>query len=486
MPPVLRPYQNDIISGLRGKFREKHQSVVLVSPTGSGKGTLLPFIASGISKNEKTVLIMAHRQNLIDQLCAALDSFDLCYSVVAGNKRIRYKCMIGMVQTIVSRLDNIPEPDYILVDEGHHSTADTYVKIFERFPNAKRVLLTATPEDGNGDGLVKVASAMVIGPAVRWLIENEYLSRYVYIRPPPSIDLKAIKFKTNGDVNEKSAVREIRKSFHVGDAVDLYRKWMDGKPNIVFCCDISHAKEVAEKYREAGYRAEAIAGTMSRSEQKRLLGGLKTGAVQVLCSADLIGEGTDIPCLQGIQMLRPTQSIVIFLQQCGRALRLKPDGSDAIIIDHMGNCVEMGFPCDVRDWSLEPKKKKKEVCLKTCDKCQRSFHAHEARQIAASECPEDVCPIASGALSKPRDDREFQVIDAEMEVVIDPWEWAGGIDPVLARGEEWAALMAKADSVDKLKQIGRARGYHHLWATRQAVSKGLMKETRQFRKYSKR
>lgn len=486
MPPTLRPYQNDIVQGVRQKFREKHQSVVIVSPTGSGKGTLLPYVASGVVRNDLKVLIMAHRQNLIDQLCEALDSFDLCYSVISGRKHIKYNCMIGMVQTIAPRLSNIPEPDYILVDEGHHSTADTYLKIFEKFPNAKRILLTATPEDANGDGLIKVASAMVIGPTVRWLIEQGFLSRYTYIKPPSSVDLASIKYKANGDVNEKSALKQIRKSFHVGDAVDLYRKWMDGKPNIVFCVDISHAKEVAEAYQKAGYRAEAISGLMSRSEQKRLLGGLKTGEVQVLCSADLIGEGTDIPCLQGIQMLRPSKSIVIVLQQWGRALRVKPDGSNAIIIDHMQNCVDMGFPCDVREWSLEPKKKKGEVCLKTCDRCQRSFHAHEAKEKAAEECSDEKCPMGQVSIERPQHEREFEVIDVEMEVIEDPWAWLGGINPALASGAEYTAMMEKADSVEKLKQICRARGYNHRWATVQAVKKGLIKETRQFRKYSKR
>ena len=475
----LRDYQDKIVHDTRSMLREGHRSVVLVSPTGSGKGVLLPFIAHGLVKNGKRVLIMAHRQNLVDQLEKAVSQFGVAFSRIRGNQRVRYNCMIGMTQSVVSRLDKIPAPDYILTDEGHHGTSPTNRKIYDYFPNATRLFLTATPIGADGEGLSSVASAMVLGPAVKWLIEQEHLARYTYIKPKNNIDISRIKFKGNGDVNEKSAADEIKRSFHVGDAVEKYLEWMKGKPCIVFCSGIKHAEEVAEAYCAAGIKASAISGTMKRSEIKKLIEGLSNGSVEVLCSADLIGEGTDIPCLQGIQMLRPTKSIVIFLQQCGRALRPKPDGSYAIIIDHVGNNVDLGFPCDERDWSLEGKPKK-EVPIKTCERCSRSFHAHEAREEAGKACGDDVCPLKSFEhVAKPREVVR-EVIDDEMEVINDPWEWAGGIQPAQAFGEELQALIAKADTEEKLKQIARARGYKPAWWIRQAELKGLRKPVKKF------
>lgn len=470
----LRPYQADLVNGARKSMRLGNNGIVLVLPTGGGKGKILPYIASGLVQNGKRVLVLAHREKLIKQLCESMDGFDLCYSRITSNRRIQYPCMIGMVETVRRRLEKMPEPDYILIDEAHHSVSSQYKAIFAKWPNAKRIGVTATPARPDGKGLNEVFSDIVIGPSMRWLIDEGFLAEYDYYAPPSDVDFSNVRMDKKGEYNEKDAEEAISASRTiVGDAVRHYKQLMPGKPAMVFCTGIQHAKDVAAEFNAAGIPSASIDGTMPSSEQEALMDDLAEGRILCLMSADLIGEGVDVPCVVGCIMLRKTASVVIFLQQAGRALRLKPDGGKAIILDHVGNCQTHGYPADHREWSLEGAPKKSSVCLKTCSRCSRSFHAHEAKRIASEECGDGECPIKNGSETAV-ERKEIEVIDADLVAVNDPYAWTGGIDIALARGAEYEALIAKADTEDKLKQIERIRGFKKGWRRHIMVSRGMV------------
>lgn len=483
----LRPYQADLVEGARKSFRKGHKGVCLVASTGAGKTPTLCSIVSGAVANGKRVLVLAHRMRLLKQIAETLDRFNTCYEFAGSRARSRYLCTLGMVETVRRRMSKMEEPDIIIVDEAQHSCSSQYLSIFAHWPNAKRIGMTATPSRTDGKGLIEVFSDIVIGPSMAWLIENGFLARYRYLEIPLHIDMAAIKKDANGDYNEKSASSVIRKAHIVGDVIDNYRKYLNGKTAIVFCTGIAHAKEVAEQFNEAGIKSSHIDGTMKDGEQEELLGGLASGKITCLMSADLVSEGVDVSNVSGVILLRPTQSVVVFLQQVGRALRLKTDGSHAVVLDHVGNCRNHGYPADERAWSLDGAPKTPgTIKTRTCGRCQRVFDPFTASETARSECGEGAeCPVANG-VSKPVYERVVEVIDEDLIEREDPWAWLGGINPALAAGEEYTAMMEKADSVEKLKQICRARGYNHRWVTVQAVKKGLMKETRQFKKYSKR
>ena len=479
----LRDYQADLVQKTRLSFRSGNKSVVMVAPTGAGKTALISAIVQGIVSNEKRVYVLAHRSRLISQIASTLDKFGVCYDVIRGSKRMRYLCGLAMVETLRRRIEKMPEPDFIICDESHHACSSQYRAIFDHWPNAKRIGVTATPARTDGKGLGEVFDDMVIGPTMAWLIENGFLARYRYLQIPSHIDLSEIKQNSKGDYDEKSAAGAIRKSHVVGDAIENYRKYLDGKTAIVFCTGIDHAKEVAEEFSQAGIPSAPIDGTMKDSEQEYLLSQLDKAEIKCLMSADLIGEGVDVPTVNGAIMLRPTKSVVVFLQQAGRALRVKPDGSYAVIIDHVGNHKDHGYPADQRAWSLDGAPKKEgEIKTRMCDKCGRVFDAFSAQATAEAECSEEPCPVADG-ISRPIAERVTEVIDESLVEAVNPWEWAGGIDPVLAAGAEYNALIAKADTEDKLKQIQRARGYNARWVTHMAVQKGLRKKTRSFSKY---
>ena len=481
----LRDYQEKLIEDTRQAFREGKKSVVMVSPTGSGKGIILPWVAMGLVMNSQPVLIMVHRKRLVKQLCKALDRLGVCYDVVRKGKRTRYLCQIGMVKTVRNNKESLPEYKYILTDEAHRATAPEYIDVYNHFPNARRILLTATPARTDGQGLSLVADAMVIGPTMRWLMEHPegYLAKYRYFEPPSQIDWSKIKVGSDGELDEKQEAEATEDSAIIGDAVKQYRKHLNGKRAIVFCRRVEGAEKTAAQFCGEGVPSESIDGSMTESEQEQILKRFENGDTLCLMTADLLSEGVDVPECQGVIFLRKTMSVILFLQAVGRALRPKADGSYAIILDCVGNSKRHGHPCDPREWSLDSKVKTKgEIDLVTCDRCNRSFHRHEAKQIAEDECVDADCPMSS-CEPKPRVEKHIVVVDEDLVEAVNPWEWAGGIDPVLAAGAEYHALMAKADTEDKLKQIQRARGYNARWVTHMAVQKGLRKKTRSFSKY---
>lgn len=485
--PTPRAYQQELIDGARNAFRQGHMRVLLVSSTGSGKSIVIGAIAKGLSDNSNDTLILAHRSRLIKQLLGTMRKFEVVSMWIRGSAKLRYFVRLGMVETIRRRLKKLPAPKYIIIDEAHHSLSAQYLEIIKHYPDARVIGLSATPERTDGKGLGEVYTTMIEGPPMRWFIDNGFLADYIYIEPEASIDLSKIKKDAKtGDVNVKEMAKAIRQKHLAGDAIASYREYLDGKTGIVFCSGIEHAEETAREFSEAGISCKAIHGGMGDDEQDRLMDELERKEIMLLASADLIGEGVDIPSINGVIMLRYTESIVIFLQQAGRALRLKDDGSKAVIIDHVQNRRKHGLPCDPRKWSLEGKSKREgDIKTRMCGECFRIFNASDLKQQATG-CSHEQCPILNG---QPPIITEMvvNVVDAKMvEVkVADAWEWANGIDPVLASGPEWKALMALADNEEKLKMVQRARGFNHRWVHHQMVAKGLKSETRSFSKYTR-
>ena len=469
----LRDYQEKLIDDTRRQFREGKKSVVMVSPTGSGKGIILPWIAMNLIMNAQPTLIMVHRKRLVKQLCKALNSLNICYDVVKKGRKNKYLCQIGMVKTVRNCKEKLPNYKYILTDEGHRATAPEYIDIYEFFKDAKRIFLTATPARTDGQGLDVIADSIVIGPTVKWLIEKGWLASYRYFEPPSQIDWSKVKIAADGECDEAQEAEATEDSAIIGDAAKQYRKHLNGKRSIVFCRRVSGAKKTADQFNDEGIPSEHIHGGMPEAEQEAILKRFEEGETLCLMTADLLSEGVDVPECQGVIFLRRTMSVILFLQAIGRALRPKADKSSAIILDCVGNINRHGLPCDSREWTLQGVSKgKNEVSIMTCDRCSRSFHRHEAKQVALDECGDVECPMKS-ARAEPRKEKQEVVIDADLVEVNNPYAWAGGIDIALAKGAEYEALIAKADTEDKLKQIERIRGCKKGWRRHIMVSRGM-------------
>lgn len=465
---TLRDYQQKLISDGMFHLGNGVGRILLQLPTGGGKGRILPRLARMMSERGLHVLAVAHRAELVDQICRALDDEDTQYGrVQPGWPMLRLSVQVGMVQTVARRLHKVRAPDIILVDEAHHMPAGQYQAMLAEWPHAKLIGLTATPVRTDKTDLDDFFDELVLGPTTRDLIGRGYLADYHYYMPSPDFDAAGIGTQM-GDYKTRDALKAMEKAKIVGDAVAHYRQHLLGRPAIAFCMGVEHTHAVAKQFTDAGFRAAGVDGKMDMSLRRARLKALADGELDVLTAADVVSEGVDIPLVAGAIMLRPTCSLSLFLQQVGRALRIKPDGSKAIILDHVGNAKRHGLPADPRNWTLSGPGEQGPQ-LRTCKTCLRVFDDVTAQDTALSQCQfvneDKECPIAfpssvetGGGLRS-----VGEVVEGVLEAVTDPWDWAGGIDPVRASGFEWRALIDKADSEAKLRQVALARGYKRGW-----------------------
>jgi superfamily II DNA or RNA helicase len=403
-------------------------------------------------KNNRT-LILVHRQELLSQTSRTLGRFEVEHGLIAPGATLTDDLVqVASVQTIVRRLDRLPwQPTLIVVDEAHHTTADTgHGRVLAHYDGARVMGVTATPERLDGKGLGIEAGGffdcLVMGPSVRELVDLGYLSKPVVYAPKTQLDLSGIRTLA-GDFDKGALAAAMDKPAIHGDAVSHYRRYCDGAPSIAFTVSVAHAEHVAEAFRQAGYQAASIDGTLSDSDRRQRIEDLGAGRLNVLTSCEIISEGTDVPIVGGALLLRPTQSLSLFLQQVGRVLRIHDGKEKSVIIDAVGNTLRHGHPLEDRAWSLDAKPRRQRKGqeqvdgekVKVCPECSA---VHEP----GPECPE--CGHAY-----PVQSRHIEQVDGQLT------EIRPGDRRLAARREQ-----AGCRSLEDLKALGAARGYHPRWA----------------------
>lgn len=452
--PRLRPYQQKAVDSIREAYR-KHRSVLFTLPTGGGKTFTFSYMAAGSIAKGKRVLLLVHRRELVDQASEAFRQFGVDRGVImAGRSGNSKSAQIGMVGTVSRRIGKIQPPDFIIVDEAHHTTASSYKAIIEAFPRSRILGVTATPQRTDGTGLGEIFSEIVIGPSVSDLVNIGALSPHRIFVPPGQIDTSSIK-TTRGDFDRTQLASASDRPSITGDAVSHYQRLCSG-PAVAFCTSVKHAERVAEHFRGAGITAERVDGGMSRQDRARILAEFSSGKIRVLTSADLISEGFDVPAIEAAILLRPTQSVIIYLQQVGRALRPYPGKDRAIILDHAGNSLRHGMPDDPREWSLEGRKKgeKRNISNEPVTICGDCFGAYRP---ALGRCPH------CGEL---REQRSRTVAYRDGDLI--------EITPDMERESRLKAMSfqdaaAQIKTAGDIKAVAKARGYKPGWQIRQAV-----------------
>jgi superfamily II DNA or RNA helicase len=438
---TLRDYQLDLVDGVRGSYRSGKRSPLVVSPTGSGKTVLFAYIAQGTSAKGNSVVILVHRQELVDQTCRTLRAFGVDHGVIAAGRTPdrSLSVQVASVQTYVRRLDSF-RPALIIADEAHHATAGSWRKVIAHHSQARVLGVTATPQRLDGRGLKDVFDDLIRGPEVADLIEGGHLAPPVYFAPPIVADLSHIGTR-GGDFAQEELAEEMDKPMITGDAVEHYSRICRGAPAVAFCCSVKHAQHVAEQFNAAGYKAATIDGTMDREARREVVRALGDGRLHVLTSCEIINEGFDLPLVTAAILLRPTKSLGLHLQQIGRVLRPAPGKAKAIILDHVGNLSRHGFAEDIRDWTLEGRKKKK----------RKASDEEEIQQRQCPDCycchpPAPVCPECG--FEYPKKEREIEQAEGEL-VEIDPKE--------IARQKRQE--QGSAQTYEELVALGRSRGY---------------------------
>lgn len=406
---ILRPYQEAVIDDTRQALR-KHKSVLMQGPTGMGKTAITVFMMGRAAAQGKRAYFLVHQNELLSQTSKALWRQQLEHGMIASGKaRSTLPAQVASVQTLVRRMDQYMEPDLLIIDEAHRAAAKTYQTIIERWPNARVIGLTATPQRTDGKPLDVMFDTLVLGPTIRELMDAGYLCDYEIYAPPIGIDVSTVKRKM-GDFDSKELEAVVDKKSITGSAVGHYKAHASGKRCVVMCVSIKHAEHVAEQYQAAGVSSGVIEGTMTGQQRDKMLADFAAGRLMVICNVQLLVEGVDIPAIEVVQWLRPTQSLVVWMQGNGRGLRPADNKTGLIIFDHVGNCLRHGLPDDDREWSLEGKEKGKkkaaadEVKIKQCGSCYAVFRP------GPQTCPHCGAPVAG-------QQRELEVVDGELQKV---------------------------------------------------------------------
>jgi len=238
----------------------------------------------------------------------------------------------GSIQSVAQNIEQFRPDDfgYLIIDECHHGTANTYKKILGYFKPKFTLGLTATPERSDGEDLLELFRNVAHKLDLRTAVEMGELSPVRCIRIKTNVDLSTVRI--NGikyysqDLESKLYVPERNKII-----VDTYLNYVKDKKTVVFCASVKHAEMISNLFRENGIASEAVSGSMKNSERKRILNEYENGDINVLCACDLLNEGWDSLGTEVLFMARPTLSKTLYIQQLGRGMR-KCRGKDCLLV----------------------------------------------------------------------------------------------------------------------------------------------------------
>ena len=442
----LFPDQAAWIAGLSSAFGQ-HRRVLGVACTGFGKTVCFSEIVRRTVDRGHSVVVLAHRIEIVRQIGRALARSGVAFGwVLPGQATPGERVLVGMVQTIANRLGAIAPPKLLVVDEAHHATAGSYARITDAWKDSYVLGVTASPARTDGRGLGDAFDALVEGPPMEELIARGRLSGFDYFAPPVTANLAGVTTRAGDYAQDQLAAAMDQRSV-TGDAVRTYAHRLAGRPAIAFCVSVDHAHHVAQQFAEAGWKAESVDGSTDADVRADRIAAIGDGRLNVLTSCDIISEGTDIPVVAGAILLRPTQSLIVYLQQVGRVLRPKPDNSRAVILDHCGNVLNHGMPDQPREWTLEGRQKRTgPTPVRQCSKCYAAFRP-------APRCP--CCGHSFETAPKPR--AQLKQKAGELEQVTE-------IKRAPVKRDDLLRMTRSARSLPELQDLARKLNYSSRWA----------------------
>lgn len=346
---MLRDYQIEMKRHLVEAWKV-HRSVMVQMPTGTGKTHLLASVVSDFvsSADRGSVWLIAHRRELVSQIEETLAK----YGIEREDRAVR----VMSVQWLSRHWEEAgASPDLIVIDEAHHALAASYAEMWERYPEAKKLGMTATPCRLNRRGFTKLFEVLVTSWSVAEFIEKGLLSVFDYVSiRPDSEDRRLIdgltKLGADGDYQVKEMDTVLNRPPCIERLYQSVRRFASGRKGIVYAVSIDHARRIAEYYSGRGLNAVAIDSRTPVAERKRLVREFRCGDIQVLVNVDVFSEGFDCPDVEFVQLARPTLSLAKYLQQVGRGLR-KSEGKEAcMLIDNVGLYRIFGLPTQPWNW----------------------------------------------------------------------------------------------------------------------------------------
>ena len=346
----LRDYQQEMKLRLFTEW-EFHRSVMVQMPTGTGKTHLLVAVVKeflcGIGAGTR-VWIVAHRRELVEQIEETVARYGM--GKEAGRVRV------FSIQWLSRNWKNREEaPGLIVIDEAHHALAETYRELWKRYPEARKLGMTATPCRLNGKGFTDLFDALITSWSIAEFIGKGWLSAFDYVsiradsREQRRIDsLK--KRGADGDYQVKEMNEVLNRQVSIRRLYESVERYAAGKKGMVYAVSIAHARRIAACYNAHGVAAVAIDSKTPASERRELVEGFRQGRIRVLVNVDIFSEGFDCPDVEFVQLARPTLSLAKYLQQVGRGLRKSGGKDSCMLIDNVGLHRIFGLPVRERDW----------------------------------------------------------------------------------------------------------------------------------------
>ena len=364
---TLRDYQQLAKEEIFGKWN-RVDNILYQMPTGTGKTRLFTSIIRDISiwglrhNINYRILIIAHRSELIEQSSRSLDKYRIKHGVLAGTMKdkrdLTQTIQVASIQTITHpanqcMIDDL-KFDFIIIDEAHHAVANSYQKLWEYCPDAKKLGVTATPWRMNNSGFAQIFDVYIPSMSIKDFIQKGWLATYQYYSIPTSSELvKSIEsireFDIEGDY-KNSALAEVCDTSKIrAQLYDSYEKNVLGKKGIIYSISREHSEHICLQYRSRGVAIENIDSKTPAQVREKVIQAFRNGEIDIIVNVDIFSEGFDCPDIEFIQLARPTKSLVKYIQQVGRGLRKNGD-KKCIILDNVGMYSRFGLPDEERDW----------------------------------------------------------------------------------------------------------------------------------------
>jgi len=345
---------------------ETYDSVMLQMPTGTGKTYLFTSLINDIivaykkEREEINILIVAHRNELLEQISATLSRFGIPHGFIQGSREQTFwhRVQVGSVMSLLTDKNyyNIQRQkfDFIIVDEAHHSLAKTYVDLFNLFPAAKKLGVTATPWRLNHESFLKLYQTIILSPQISWFINNHLLADFDYVSIKPDSEIQRLvnnsEIASTGDFSNEDIDNTFNNQRIRSKLFESYLRFASGRKGIIYAINKKHAANITELYCRHGVATVAIDCDTPKDERENLIARFKAGEIKVLVNVEIFTEGFDCPDVNFIQLARPTKSLALFLQQVGRGLRIADGKEKTIILDNVGLYNYFGLPDADRKW----------------------------------------------------------------------------------------------------------------------------------------
>lgn len=442
MKLILRKYQETIVNNCRDAFKNGYKKLCCVLPCGAGKTAIFCYLAylNTLKKPSNRVLILLHRKELLKQTMDAFQAFQISTDHIN----------IAMIQSFKNTLKTGVKPySLIIIDECHHATSNIFKAVLDAYSKTALIGFTATPARLDGKPLGDIFDRLIIGANYSYLVANHYLVDYDYFSPDLNFDFSKWKLKS-GDFDTTDNAYHLDKKAIYGDIL----KYIDlSKKTIIYSPTVDYSKKLEKQINEHfKYSvAKEFNGKTLQNERNRIISDFKNDRIKILINVDLIGEGFDVPSCDCVFLLRATQSLTLYIQQTGRALRadLNNPNKRASIFDFVGNIYRFGFPDASRVWSLSAPIKNRHkhetvhdsLIIKTCSNCLRSFMSFQ--MLAGRRCPFCNAYIQLNT-------REILIQDKKELALIKKSQ-------LIANRRE----RGRCRSFKQLKKLGEERGYEH-------------------------